>query len=80
MRRWLALALASLYIAAFSGVSDAGYKSTPWVPTFQSPANFYQIQVDRSTPAAPVVEPIYDRVHAGYPDAADNALHARIAK
>lgn len=80
MRRWIAVLLAGAYLLVASGASLAGYKGSPWVPEFQSPANFYQIQVDKGTPAAGVVAPIYADVHAGLPSAADNAKHARIAR
>lgn len=72
------LAGALLLVATQPGL--AGTKADPWRPDFDSPANFYRIQVDRGTPAAGVTAPIYADVHSGLPAASGNALHARFAR
>ncbi|ADU50809.1 hypothetical protein Tmar_0694 [Thermaerobacter marianensis DSM 12885] len=72
--KWLAGAGLAVYLlAGFAGTSEAKQVSSPWRPTFGSPVNFYQIQVDKGTPAATVVQPIHARQEARWPAAADNA-------
>ncbi|QIA26686.1 hypothetical protein DYI95_003340 [Thermaerobacter sp. PB12/4term] len=72
--KWLAGAgLAAFLLAGTGGTSEAKMMASPWRPSFASPADFYDIQVDWGTPAAPVVKPIHDRQEAIWPDAADNA-------
>ena len=72
--KWLAAAGLAVYlVAGFGGTSEAKMIGSPWRPTFGSPVDFYQIQVDKGTPAAEVVQPIHDRLETTWPDAADNA-------
>lgn len=74
LAKWLAVTGVAVYlVVGFSGASEAKMAGSPWRPTFGSPVNFYQIQVDKGTPAADVVQPIHERQEARWPDAADHA-------
>lgn len=53
---------------------------SPWRPSLNSPVNFYQVQVDKGTPAQDRVAGIYAQVYEKYPEAANNAEHAAIAR
>lgn len=80
MRRLIGLAVAMGVVLASSLPALGGAKGeSPWRPEMNSPANFYQIQVDKGTPAQNKVADIYAQVYEKYPEAADNAGHAAIA-
>lgn len=80
LRRLIALlmALGVLLASSLPAVGAAG--ESPWRPKMNSPVDFYQIQVDKDTPAQDKVADIYAEVHAKYPEAANNAEHAAIAR
>ena len=74
LAKWLAVTGVAVYlVVGFSGASEAKMAGSPWRPTFGSPVNFYQIQVDHDTPASGVVRPIYERQQEIWPDAAGHA-------
>lgn len=85
-RRWgtlrrlvgLLMAMGLLFASSLPALGERGER--PWRPEMNSPVNFYQIQVDKGTPAQDRVAGIYAEVHEKYPEAANNAEHAAIAR
>lgn len=81
VKRLTVLLVAVGLLAAASLPLAAEPKESAWTPSFNSPADFHQIQVDKDTPAQDVVGEIYAVVSKQkWPEAADNAQHAVIAK
>lgn len=80
LRRLIGLLIVMGVLLASSLPALGGASSEqPWRPSMNSPVNFYQIQVDKGTPAQDRVAGIYAEVYEKYPEAANNAEHAAIA-
>ena len=77
LAEWL-LAVGMVALFSLSALGERG--EPPWRPSMNSPVNFYQIQVDKQTPAQETTAPIYAEVQEKYPEAADNARHAAISR